>query len=199
MTIKVWQSGQKMWQFMECVTLLDENAWRAWFVPAHRRIYHGTHLPRDTWPGATFFFWHILHVAQLARSTQWHYVHLSSECVAFLISIRLMFFIALKIAELWNRRIVGSWRSNYMRGILLFTKQLDEGVMWFDLRFVIQWLPSGNHAFRPDPVCTQRGNERGGGGRGGGSGVLRVILNWPPWSLKTTNQPPVPLQIKKSQ
>ena len=52
-------------------------------------------------------------------------------------------------------RILRSWRSNYMRGILLFTKQLDEGVMWFDLRFVIQWLPSGNHAFRPGPVCTQ--------------------------------------------
>ena len=71
------------------------------------------------------------------------------ECVP--ISIRLAFFITW-----WNGRDLGSWRSNYMGRILLFTKQLDEGAMWFDLRFVIQWLPSGNHAFRPDPVCTQR-------------------------------------------
>ena len=146
MTIKVWQSGQKMWQFMECVTRLEENAWRAWFVPAHSRIYHGTHLPRDTSPGATFFFWHILHVAQLAPHTQWHCVHLSVN--AF--------------------RYRSDWRSSSHEMDGFLTKQLHGrnlalykairwgGAMWFDLRFVIQWLPSGNHAFRTDPVCTQR-------------------------------------------
>ena len=131
MTIKVWQSRQKMWQFMECVTLLDENAWQAWFVPAHSGIYHRTHLPRDPEPppGGTFFLWHILHVAILVWHHRHgtHHVHSSSDCVAIYRS-RLRSSLTKK--QEWNGWILWYWLLTKQ----LYGRNLDlcKAIIWRD-------------------------------------------------------------------
>ena len=94
---------------------LDSSQPTPAFIIGH--ICHETHRQVPHFSSDTYFMWH-----------NWHPTHNDTVFICLWMRSDID-----QIGVLHRMKWTDSWRSNYMGGILLFTKQLDEGgdVIWF--------------------------------------------------------------------